>query len=121
MTVSEALQLPSFSTAQVIAGSIGLGNTITSAMILEAPDIENWGQKGQMIITSFYALQHLSDHALSDFFDKLASIGISALVFKSERLLHTAPPEVIARCNQSAIPLLQVSRDVKYVRSWTPI
>lgn len=114
MTVSEALQLPSFSTAQVIAGSIGLGNTITSAMILEAPDIENWGQKGQMIITSFYALQNLSEHALADFFEKLVRIGISALVFKSERLLHKAPPDVIERCNRSAIPLLQVSRDVKY-------
>ncbi len=114
MTVSEALQLPSFSTAQVIAGNIGLGNTITSAMILEAPDIENWGQKGQLIITSFYALQNLSGQALADFFEKLVRIGISALVFKSERLLHKAPPEVIAHCNKHAIPLLQVSRDVKY-------
>lgn len=114
MTVWESLQLSSFSSAQVIAGHAGLKNVITSTMVLEATDIENWGQPGQLLITSFFALQNLSENDLTDFFKKLSDIGISALVFKADRLLNCLPSYVIDLCNHYAIPLLQVSKEVKY-------
>ena len=59
MLVQDMLILPSFESARVIAGTNGLGNEVTSAMVLEATDIENWGKRGQLIISSFYALEHL--------------------------------------------------------------
>lgn len=114
MTVSEVLKLPSFLSACVIAGKDGIDNVITSSMILEAPDIENWGRQGQIIITSFFALQNMSDEALSGFFDKLSDIGISAIVFKPERLVSFAPEKIMELCDAHSIPLIQISKDVKY-------
>lgn len=114
MTVLEALQLSSFSSAQVIAGHSGLDNVITSTMVLEATDIENWGRQGQLIISSFFALQNLSESGLADFFSKLSGIGVSALVFKAERLLSSVPSNVIELCNRYAIPLLQIPKEIKY-------
>lgn len=114
MTVREALTLPSLCSAQILAGGSGLENQITSAMILEAADIENWGKRGQMLITSYYALQNLNDNELAVFFRKLEKIEIGAFVLKVDRLLHRVPPQVIALCNQAALPLIQVSGSTKY-------
>ena len=41
MNVSEVLHLPSFEGAQIIAGAAGSGRQVTSAMVLEATDIES--------------------------------------------------------------------------------
>lgn len=112
--VQDALMLPSFADSTVIAGRAGLTHEISSAMVLEATDIENWGKRGQLIITSFYALEHLSAGELALFFRTMAGIGISALAFKPERLLAQAPATVIDLCNDFDLPLIQLSPHVKY-------
>ena len=82
MNVSDALLLPSFEGATVIAGRAGLDREVSTAMIVEAPDIESWGKSGQMLITSFYAFENLSADGLTFFFDKADELGIGAIVFK---------------------------------------
>ena len=59
MNVSEALALPSFEGATVIAGEAGLLREVSTATIVEAPDIDVWGAAGQLLITSFYAFEGL--------------------------------------------------------------
>ena len=114
MFVQDALMLPSFADSAVIAGHAGLTHEISSAMVLEATDIENWGKRGQLIITSFYAFEHLSAGELALFFRTMAGIGISALAFKPERLLAQAPAAVIDLCNDFDLPLIRLSPHVKY-------
>lgn len=114
MRVNDALDLPSFAQANVIAGEGGLENEITSVMILEATDIENWSRRGQLIITSFYALQHLSEAALAAFFRTMSTIGISAVAFKPERLYPDAPAQILELCDDFDLPLIRLSPQVKY-------
>lgn len=114
MNVREALLLPSFADAKVIAGAAGIDKELSSAMVLEAADIENWGKKGQLIITSFFALQQLSDAETARFFHTMGTIGIAAMAFKPERLLPNAPDNIIALCDDFEIPLIRLRPDVKY-------
>lgn len=114
MTVQEALALPSLCTAQVLAGRSGLERQITSAMIIEAADIENWGKKGQLLLTSYYAFQGMIDEDLSLFFEKLEHIGVSGLVLKVDRLLHTVPAVVVSLCDKASLPLIQIPGSIKY-------
>lgn len=114
MNVREALLLPSFTEAKVIAGANGLDNELSSAMVLEAADIENWGKRGQLIITSFFALQELSDSEVARFFHTMSLIGIAAMAFKPERLLPTAPDSIVALCEDFGVPLIRLQPDVKY-------
>ncbi len=114
MNVSDVLELPSFSGAKVIAGASGLSNEVSTAMVLEATDIEAWGREGQILITSFYALEGLSDEGLDAFFEQSSEIGISAIVFKPERLLSSPPSRLIELCESTAIPLILVERDTTY-------
>lgn len=114
MNVRDAFLLPSFSDANVIAGSSGLDRELTGAMVLEATDIENWGKRGQLIITSFFALQELSDADVAKFFRTMCSIGIAAMAFKPERLLINAPQSIIELCDDFELPLIQLSPGITY-------
>lgn len=114
MNVSQMLALPSFKGAHVIAGSSGLSREVDTAMIIEAPDIEKWGRSGQLLITSFYAFADLSDDELADFFAKADEIGVSAIAFKPERLVDSAPAHMVQLCEQHGIPLIQIPADTKY-------
>lgn len=114
MNVSEVLHLPSFEGAQIIAGAAGSERQVTSAMVLEATDIESWGREGQMLITSFYALDALSGEDLEHFFDETARIGISAIVFKPERLLGEPPARMVELCERHRIPLILVGKGTTY-------
>lgn len=114
MLVEDVLCLPSFDEATVIAGKGGLAHEVSGAMILEAADIENWGKRGQLIVSSFYAIENLSNAEMARFFHTMSSIGIAALAFKPERLMSKAPKTVLDLCNDFDIPLIQLSPSVKY-------
>lgn len=114
MNVQEALGLPSFDGASVIAGGAGLDGELTGAMVLEATDIENWGKKGQLIISSFFAFEHLSGPEVDLFFRSCASIGIAAIAFKPDRLMASAPEHVVALCDDFDLPLIRLAPAVKY-------
>lgn len=114
MRVIDVLELPSMRQAVVVSGHAGLTREVSSAMILEAPDIENWGREGQLIITSFFALRDLDDGGLESFFLKLESIGISALVFKIERLVSEIPETVTRLSENCSIPVIRVPKSARY-------
>lgn len=114
MDVHEILRKPSLQSARLIAGEKGLSRPVTGIMVLEAADIENWGSKGQAILTSYYALKDLSQAELMDFLEQLTKIGISALVIKLERFVTDVPEDIIRYCGRHNLPLIQIPKDVKY-------
>lgn len=114
MTVQEILGLKSMYKASLIAGKNGTYKEISSVNILEATDISNWGRSGEVLLTSFFALQNLDGSELESFFDKLANIGISAIIIKLDRLLTHIPAKIIELCDKHLIPLIQIGKEVKY-------
>lgn len=114
MNVRDALKFQCLSNSKLIAGKDNLLSEITGINILEALDIENWGKSGEIILTSFFALQNLEHNELEDFFKKLNLIGISAMIIKIERLVQRIPDNIICLCNKYSIPLIQINNKVKY-------
>lgn len=108
------LKIQSLDGAKLIAGKTGILNQITGVNILEATDIENWGRSGDVILTSFFALQNLDDSELDIFYEKLHDIDISALIIKIERLVQQIPNKIIELCDKHFIPLIQIDKGVKY-------
>lgn len=114
LTVRAALSLDAFAGAQVIAGEAGLGRTISSAMVMEAADIERWGRKGIFLVTSFFALEPLSEEERSEFLRKLVEIEPAGIAFKPGRLLAEAPHDIISCCKSADIPLILLNASTKY-------
>lgn len=114
MKISKAMMIPSLQTAQIAAGRAGLDNEVSGIMVLEALDIERWGRRGEIILTSFFALQHCDDEDMEFFFRKINTIGISAIILKMERLLQMIPEIMVRCCDEFAIPLICIPQDIKY-------
>jgi PucR family transcriptional regulator, purine catabolism regulatory protein len=114
LKVKEMLKIQSLEGAKLLAGKNGTLNEINGINVLEALDIENWGRSGEVILTSFFALQNLSDSELDIFFKKLHDIEISAIIIKIERLVQHIPNKIIELCDRHLIPLVQISKGVKY-------
>lgn len=114
MLAKEMLTLPSFADSTVIAGEDHLDNEIESAMILEGPDIQNWGRRNQLIISSFYALEDLDESGLGRFFRTMGTIGIGAFAFKPGRAVEEVPRAIIELCEDFDLPLIRLSPQVKY-------
>lgn len=114
LTVRSALSLDAFEGAQVIAGEAGLDRVISNAMVMEAADIEHWGRKGIFLITSFFALEPLSNNERSGFLHKLIETEPSGIAFKPGRLYSEAPEDIVTCCTAADIPLIQLSAITKY-------
>jgi len=69
MNINDVLKIESAIGAKLIAGHKGILNDVTGINVLEALDIENWGKSGEIILTSYFALQNLDDNELNLFFE----------------------------------------------------
>ncbi len=114
MNIKDILKMPTLYGAKLLAGNSGILNDITSVNVLEATDITNWGRHGEVLLTSFFALHNLGESELEAFFEKLHNVGISAVIIKIDRLVTHIPSKIIELCDQHAIPLIQINKDVKY-------
>ena len=114
MNIKDILNMKAMHGAKLIAGKNEILNEIHGVNVLEATDITNWGRSGEVIITSFFALQNLNNSELDVFFEKLHTIGISAVIIKIDRLVRQIPDIIIELSNKHLIPLIQISKDVKY-------
>lgn len=115
MTIENILRdNKSFRGARVISGLSGIANEVLGIMVLEAADIEHWGRKGQLLLSSFYALQTLDEEHARRFFETSALIGISGIVLKLGRLISDIPAFMIDYCEQYSIPLITIPQETRY-------
>ena len=114
MNVRDMLNIKSLSESKLIAGKNGISNKISGVNVLEALDIENWGKCGDVILSSYFALQNLSDNELDSFIKKLHHIRVSSLILKTDRLVYNIPSKLLDLCNLYNIPLIQIGKGIKY-------
>lgn len=114
MNLSEALKLPSLSGSDILAGRSHLDSPISGVMVLEALDVEKWSRPGEIILTSYFALQDLDEQGLNDFVRKLCNCKISALAIKPERLVAEIPACLVESCESLGLPLIRIPKDTKY-------
>ncbi|NLM43385.1 MAG: hypothetical protein GX201_05155 [Clostridiales bacterium] len=129
ITVEDALKLPSFSTARVIAGKAGLNRRIYRVSVAECPefpiDVSTAGRNnllfidGDFIITSFYAIKDNPEEMLDtiELYNQFNSSGICIAL----RYIEKIPQEVINYANENEYPIIVISREVAYASMITDI
>lgn len=113
-TTRDMLEVPSMANATLISGQNGLDKEINNIMVMEAPDIEKWLTPGQVLLSSFYSLQHETTENLIIFVEKLAAYQTSALIIKMDRFIEKIPEGVVEACDSYNLPLLQISQSTPY-------
>lgn len=114
LTIKEVMTYSSFKNAKLITGETALDNPVNGIMVMEAPDIEAWGRKGLIILTSYFAMKDSSTERIIEFLDHAKKIGISAIVVKIDRLVYEIPDIFASNCRDKQIPLFQIDKATPY-------
>ncbi|KPU42542.1 purine catabolism regulatory protein [Oxobacter pfennigii] len=122
ITVEDAIKLPSFGTARVVAGEKGLRRRILRVSVAECPefplDVDITGKDnllfidGEFLITSFYAIKDEPELLLQTIklYNKYNSSGICII----ERYYKHIPKMVLDYANKHDYPIISVSRTTAY-------
>lgn len=112
LTVHEALQLPAFIQAKVVAGQNGLARQITSAYMIDRPDARyEWGRAGALLLTTGFGLKD-NQPCQEAFIPKLVELGFAAVVISTEYYLPEIPRLICEAANKWSFPIIYTSWDV---------
>lgn len=114
LKLREVSGLPSLKDSKLIYGKEKLNISVSGAMVMEALDIEDWGSPRQILMTSNFAFKDETSETIIHFFKKAKEIGISAFIFKKNRLVSEIPEYFISNCKMFGFPLFEVKKDITY-------
>lgn len=121
LTIKSILEFPSLQEAVCVTDSLGFDNEVTGAIVMEALDIEEWGRPGLILLTSYFALEHVSNEQLSHFFENAKKVGIAGFVLKMDRLVRSIPEIFMENCIKYEFPLIQIAKKVPYEKIITDV
>ncbi|HWR45663.1 PucR family transcriptional regulator [Sporomusa sp.] len=120
LTIKDVLQLFQDQMVTLAAGSNGLDNIVSSANIMDAPDISNWAKPGDLILTTGYTIK--DDPALQEqLIRELAAVGIAGLAIKTKRFLPEIPPIIKDLADQLNLPILELPINLSFAEILNPI
>lgn len=113
ITVKELLNLSSMENAKVLAGEKGLERNIKRLNVMEVPDVINWVEEGEFLLTTAYSMKDNIeglDQLIIDLNDK----GVAGLGIKTKRYIKEIPKESIEKAESLEFPLIEIPYDISY-------
>ncbi|RJQ32209.1 MAG: PucR family transcriptional regulator [Actinobacteria bacterium] len=114
--VSDVIESKLLAKAQVVAGKKGLKNKVTSVTVGEVPDIADWLNGGEVVLSTLYAAGDTLKEQ-TGFVKSLIDSGASALLVKSKRFIGQLDPKIINLADKNEFPVIEVPAKVR----WTEI
>lgn len=119
LTIKDALNFGGLKKCRLIAGKKGLSNIILHANSMEIPDIEPWLTKGELLITTGYALNSSSLN-LIDLINIVHRTEASGIAIKT-RFIGPFSVEAIELADKLGVPLIEMPDDLPFVEVLTPL
>ena len=107
ITVREALHLPAFRDAILVAGAGGLDRTITSVNVMEVPEIWRWAKPNELLVSTTYPIKD-DPAAQATLVQELANRGLAALAIKPVLYDNRVPEAMIIQADERSFPLIQL-------------
>lgn len=119
--LKELLRMSCFKDSKLVAGNVKNRNiNVEGITVIEVPDIVDWINGGELLLTSFYTIDK-DIEAQKSLISGLAKKGAAAIVIKISRFLSEIPQEVIDVANKLDFPIIQISGSTKYIDIMYPV
>lgn len=99
--------------ATVLAGSTGLTRRVRGINIIEVPDVSQWLEGGELLLSAGYAWRDDPERMVG-LAGRLHQLHVSGIAFKLGAYLESVPPELLKEADELALPVLQLPPDVAY-------
>lgn len=108
ISVEDMMDLETMGNSKLIAGAKGVRNTVSRVNIMADPDIMDWVQEGEFLLTTAYYFEKENVDAQKRLIKecshrKLAGIGIKVLPY-----LDSLSGEVVELANELSFPLIDI-------------
>ena len=113
LTVAKLFELQSMAGARVIAGDRGLDHTISMLNIMEVPDIVDWVQEGDFLLTTAYSFKD-HEEGLSNLIEQLINKKIAGFGIKTKRYVDKIPQKAIDMANAEGFPIIELPFEVSF-------
>jgi purine catabolism regulator len=115
LTVADALEMPAFAGATLVAGGAGLSNMIRWVHIVDIPDATyEWARGGELLLTTGFGLD--DDPARQqDLIPRLAQKGLSGLVISVGHYLIHTPQAIISAADAIDFPVIEVPPQTAFI------
>ncbi|WP_052002164.1 PucR family transcriptional regulator [Halalkalibacter wakoensis] len=107
MRLVDILDLPTFQEATIVAGEEGIMNTVQSVNLMDAPDIIDYLNGEQLLLTTAYSIKN-NPNALIELVTQMANQGCAGLGLKTKRFIDVIPAEVIETANAMNFPIIEI-------------
>ena len=113
VTISDLMEIENFRTkAKLINTKADLNKSVSNVTIMESPDLYDWVNGGEFVLTTWYAFSKFPELQNKAF--KTLAKQISAIGIKTGRFINHVPDEIIKIANKNNLPIFEVSREVKF-------
>lgn len=119
ITVADALKIGAMSQCKLIAGSGGLGRTVSYIDTMEIPNIQPWLKRNLLLVTTGYSIRD-DVMALPRLICDLEKIGAAGIAIKT-RFLGDIPEETIRLADRLDLPLIEIPKDIPFVELTMPL
>ncbi len=99
--------------SEVLAGQVGLGNSIVSVNVMEVPDIIDWVMPGEFLLTTAYTFSEDSSR-LELLIPQLRDKKVCGLGIKTHRYLNEVPEGALRVADELGFPIIRIPREVPY-------
>lgn len=113
ITVKDTLKLDSLIDAEVVAGHKGLDNKIMYVNVMEVPDISDWIENYEMILTTGYPFKE-NDQGLEELVKELQTKKLSAFAIKPDRYITRITEKVMNIGNKLNIPIIKLPSNARF-------
>jgi len=117
-TVKKFLEL--FPDFRLLAGADGLNHRIRNAFSADDPSFTEWGQRGDLVISSGYAFRD-NPAGLADALRELARRKVAAAAIKLGVFVSVLPDEILKTADEVGIPLILVPPKIRWADILTPV
>lgn len=106
-TCADILKLPHLVGIRLRAGEAGLRHPVTHANVMEVPDITDWVQAGEFLMTTGYPFRD-NPEMLSGLIPRLVEKGVAALGVKTKRFIAEIPEDAIELAEKYGFPIFEL-------------
>ena len=106
LTVADALKMPVFAAAQVVAGERGLANRIEWVNTIDVPEITELSREGELLCTTASGLESQPDLPTTDLISDLVKHGVAGLVVSTQCNPPNIPSSLIQQASELNLPII---------------
>lgn len=115
LTIADALALPAFANATLVAGKSGRKNLISWAHVVDVPNAHfTYDREGVLLLTTGFGIQD-DPEAQASLVPRLVEKGFAGLVLSTGKFFPKAPAIMRKQANAHNFPLIETPSDLNFI------